>query len=101
MTYRRLVILMMMVIMAFPLFYNAVCHHDKVVYSIISDEEKPGHGEDGGKDCKDDVTKWCQDFFTYTIGDNSAWNNRLLPLGNSVIPTVHFAKVPSPPPDTI
>ena len=100
MTYSRIVILLMLFIMAFPIVYSAV-YHDKAVYSLLSDEEKPADGEDGEKDGKDDVPKCFQNFFTYSIDNNADWNNQLLPLDNSAIPAEHFAKVQSPPPDTI
>src|SRR6478609_8571700 len=100
MIYRRLIILLMLFIMAFPLIYSTVCH-DKAVYSVFSDEEKRGDSEDGEKECKDDVTKYCQNFFPYTIESCTVQSKKILPSVNSAIPTEHFAKVQSPPPDFI
>ena len=100
MIYRRLTILFMLFIMAFPLLYSTVCH-DKAVYSVFSDEEKRGDGEDGEKDCKEDITKCFQNFFAYSIDYNFSRSKQIQPLNNSAIPTEHFAKVQSPPPDSI
>ena len=91
---------MMLFIMAFPLIYSTVCH-DKAVYSVFSDEEKRGDNEDGEKDCKEDITKCFQNFFTHSISDNYSCTKQIQPLNNSAIPTEHFAKVQSPPPDSI
>ena len=100
MIYKRLTILIMLFIMAFPLGYSTVCH-DKAVYNVFSDEEKQGDGEDGGKECKEDISKCFQNFFAYTVVENFSCSKQIQPLNNSAIPTEHFAKVQSPPPDSI
>ena len=86
--------------MAFPIIYSTVCH-DKAVYTVFSDEEKRSDSEDGGKECKDDVAKYCNNFFPEAIVSNSIVSKQILPVNNSDIPTEHFAKVQSPPPDFI
>jgi len=86
--------------MAFPIIYSTVCH-DKAVYTVFSDEEKRSDSEDGGKECKDDVAKYCHNFFPEAIVSNSIVSKQILPVNNSDIPTEHFAKVQSPPPDFI
>ena len=100
MIYRRLIILFMLFIMAFPLIYSTVCH-DKSVYTVFSDEEKRGDSEDGEKECKDDVTKYCHNFFPHSVENGILLTKQILPSDNSGKPTEHFAKVQSPPPDLI
>lgn len=99
MIYRQIIISLLLFSTAFPVVYSAVCQ-DRPIYFLLSEEEKPENKESKG-DGKEEISKYVQSILAYALNTSSSQGHHLNKLDFTSVPSEHFAKVPSPPPDFI